>query len=194
MLCYPSSADKVLPREYRKAAEALFPAVKPPDADARSPNTDMWQKCLLFAEKLGVVMDYRRLEAGWKDTEELEKFLHSFGNNLELLIQKTWVEKDDEDRKEKLLDQVPGFIALIKNGEYAKALGEFGVILEEVAWLLFGSQSREKDFFDYAFRIDHQMGLFWWYGGQLEHFLSIERDTETIRMVLFLGICYLTEF
>jgi hypothetical protein len=187
MLCCPSDVGKTLPREFRKAAEALFPAeVSPPPSQ---------EAILGFAEKLGVGTDYRRLDAGWKNPGELEHFLHSFRNNLDLLIQKTWVEKADEDRKEKLLGRVPGFVALIKEGDFIKALGEFGAIVEELAWLLFGSQSREKDFFDYVFRIDHQMGLFWWYGGQLEQFLSTEpKDKEVQRAVLLLGLCYLTEF
>jgi len=182
MLCCSSDIGKAIPREYRKAAEALFPA------GIRQNFTD-------FADKLGVGTDYRRLDAGWGNPGELEKLLHSFRNNLELLIQKTWVEKADEDRKEKLLDRIPGFIALINEGDYFKALGEFGGILEELAWLLFGSQSHENDFYDYVFRIDHQLGLFWWYGGQLEHFLSAEqKDGETFREVLLLGLCYLTDF
>ncbi|MCL1814677.1 MAG: hypothetical protein FWG27_02490 [Treponema sp.] len=186
MLCCLSSTGKVLPKEYRKTAEALFLA-----GQSSGPIPENY---LDFADKLGVGTDYRKIDGSWKNPGELEKFLHSFRNNLDLLIQKTWVEKADEDRKEKLLDRVPGFIGLIKERNYAKALGEFGSILEELAWLLFGSQSHKEDFFDYVFRIDHQLGLFWWYGGQLEHFLAIEQNEDIQRAVLFLGLCYLTEF
>ncbi|MDR0447129.1 MAG: hypothetical protein LBH07_00500, partial [Treponema sp.] len=148
-----------------------------------------------FADNLGVGLGYRKIEESWKDSGEQDKFLHFFKNNLELLIQKTWVEKADENRKEKLLDRIPVIIALIKKEDYAKALGEFGSVLEELAWLLFGSQSRQEDFFVYAFRIDHQLGLFWWYSGQLEHFLSAgPRDPDSLKAVLLLGLCYLTEF
>jgi hypothetical protein len=190
MLTCSSNDSKALPREYRKAAEALFLE------GGSSKNCKFSQTAVLaFADKLGVGTDYRRLESTLNNAKDLENFLHSFGNNLELLIQKTWVEKADEDRKEKLLDRVPGFIAVIKEKKYAKALREFGSILEELAWLLFGFQSRKDDFFDYVFRIDHQLGLFWWYGGQLEHFLAAEsKDDETLKAVLFLGLCYLTEF
>jgi hypothetical protein len=182
MLCCSSNIGKAIPKEYRKVAEVLFSA-------------GIRQNCLDFADKLGVATDYRRFDSGWQNHGELEKLLHSFRNNLELLIQKTWVEKADEDRKEKLLDRIPDFITLINERDYFKALGEFGAILEELAWLLFGSQSRENDFFDYVFRIDHQLGLFWWYGGQLEHFLaSGQKDEETLRAVLLLGLCYITDF
>jgi len=201
MLFHSSRVDKTFPREYRKAAEALFPADShpvgwtPASEDAGPSHADTRQNCLAFADKLGVGADYRRFDEGWENPEKLEKLLHSFRNNLDLLIQKTWVEKADEDRKEELLDRVPGFITLITGRDYAKALGEFGVILDELAWLLFGSQSREEDFFDYVFRIDHQLGLFWWYGGQLDHFLaSGQKDEETLRAVLLLGLCYLANF
>jgi len=150
---------------------------------------------LAFADKLGIGTYYRKLEDNWRIQEELEKFLHSFRNNLELLIQKTWVEKADEDRKEKLLDSLPGFISLIKLGDYIRAIEEFDAVLKELAWLLFGSQSHKEDFLDYVTRIDHQWGLFWWYGGQLKQALSEEKlREETLRELLFLGLCYLTDF
>ena len=197
MLSCPSCAGKALPKELRKTAEALFPAEC--GAPGSKPDTELWQPAreaiLDFAEKLGVGTDYLKLYSGWKNADELENFLQSFGNNLDLLIQKTWVEKADEDRKEKLLNRIPGFIALIKEGDLSRALKEFGSILEELAWLFFGAQSREKDFFDYVFRIDHQFGLFWWYGGQLEQFLTRgSKDDESLRTILLLGLCYLTDF
>jgi hypothetical protein len=119
--------------------------------------------------------------------------LGHFQNNLDLLIQKTWVEKADEQRKEKLLDRLPGFIAGIEAGEYHRALTDFGHILEELAYLFFGAQSHKEDFTEYTLRIDTQMGLFWWYGGQLGC-LGESRDTEYLRAVLMIGVCYLTNF
>ncbi|MDR2471491.1 MAG: hypothetical protein LBD09_05220 [Treponema sp.] len=194
-------AGKPLPKEYRQAAEVLFPpgpAALDPAAPAAEDPADRAPAALAFADCLGVAADYRRLDSGWRQkprSGESEKFLLSFRNNLELLIQKTWVEKADEDRKEKLLDRIPGFIGLITRNDYAGALAEFGAILEELAWLLFGPQSRKEDFFEYVFRIDHQMGLFWWYGGQLGRFLAAgPRTEEALRAVLFLGICYLADF
>ena len=148
-----------------------------------------------FADKLGIGAFYRKLEASRKNPGEPEKFLHSFRNNLELLIQKTWVEKADEDRKDRLFDRLPGFIALIKQEDNQKALEEFEAILKELAWLLFGLQSHKEDFLDYVTRIDHQWGLFWWYGGQLEQAHSDKSlDEEIRRELLFLGLCYLTDF
>jgi hypothetical protein len=189
MLSCSSSDNKALPKEFRPTAEALFPA------GAQNSGQFCLQNYLDFADKLGVGKNYRKVEEGWNNADQLDRFLHSFRNNLELLIQKTWVEKADEDRKEKLLGRVPNFIAVIKAEKYDKALGEFGSILEELAWLLFGAQSHKDDFFDYVFRIDPQIGLFWWYGGQLEQFIaSGPKDPETQKDTLLLGLCYITDF
>jgi hypothetical protein len=181
--------NPTVPEDYRLIAEALFPpggypAEKGPSIEA----------ALAFAEILGVGPDYERLLA----SGDMERFLVSFQNNLDLLIQKTWVEKADEARKEKLQDRVPAFIAGIEQGEYRQALEEFGAILEELAYLFFGAQSHKDDFTEYTFRIDTQMGLFWWYGGQLGNpgFLewATSADRKQLEAVLFLGICYLTNF
>ncbi|MDR0567806.1 MAG: hypothetical protein LBG87_01180, partial [Spirochaetaceae bacterium] len=51
--------------------------------------------------------------------------------------------------------------------DYAQALADFSLILDELAYLFFGAQSRKEDFTEYTFRIDAQMGLFWWYGQQI---------------------------
>ncbi|MDR2210099.1 MAG: hypothetical protein LBO65_01330 [Spirochaetaceae bacterium] len=185
MLCCSPSIDKSVPQEYREVAEALFPS------KITGPRRPLKPAILAFAQALGVEADYRKLDASM----ELKTYLLSFQNNLDLLIRKTWVEKADEDRKEKLLNRISGFISLIERGFYAEALEEFSSVLDELAWLLFGPQCRREDFFEYAFRIDYQMGLFWWYGGQLDHFLaSGAGDRETLRAVLLLGICYLTDF
>ncbi|MDR2181169.1 MAG: hypothetical protein LBN92_00655 [Treponema sp.] len=176
-----------VPREFRRAAEALFPA-----SPAGKTTT---AEAAAFAAVLGIGTDFNKyLNA----TEaEQKKFLTSFKNNLDLLIQKTWVEKVDEDRKDKLKNTVPALIAHIEQADYRKALEEFAQILEELAWLLFGPQSRKDDFFEYAFRIDTQMGLFWWYAGHLGSFLSqggADLDGGVLKAVLLLGICFLTDF
>jgi hypothetical protein len=161
-----------------------------------------------FANILGIAADYKRLLAAENTGGDMETFLCHFQNNLDLLIQKTWVEKADETRKEKLQDSIPGFIEKIEAGHYRKALAEFGDILGELAYLLFGAQSHKEDFIEYAIRIDEQMGLFWWYGGQIgclqspgepAEAVSAENpdtavDSPWLRAVLFIGLCYLTNF
>jgi hypothetical protein len=175
-------ASSIIPEEYRKAAEALFPKGGGPNGET----------ALAYARFLGIDAVFKVVLAA--SQKEMERFLISFQNNMDLLIQKTWVEKADEDRKERLQNKIPGFISLIKKADYKRALEEFVLILEELAWLLFGAQSRKDDFPEYIFRIDTQLGLFWWYGSRIGCFLTEgPRDEETLRTALILGICYLTE-
>jgi hypothetical protein len=189
MLCCSKTVNPAVPEDYRKTAEALFPPGGHPAGNGPS-----IEAARAFALIVGIGSDYERfLESG--DTGRL---LASFQNNLDLLIQKTWVEKAEESRKEKLLDRVPAFVARIERGEYREALEEFGVILEELAYLFFGAQSHKDDFTEYTFRIDTQMGLFWWYGGRLGNLCFLEwagsADKKQLEAILFLGICYLTDF
>ena len=187
---YSKDTSFVLPDECRKVAEALFPLGDPPQVRDLAAAAG-------FAKALGINAEYQRLLKVNRDTDEMRKFLGHFQNNLDLLIQKTWVEKTDESRKEKLLDKVPPFMALIMQGDFRRALEEFGVVLDELAYLLFGSQSEDDDFTAYTFRIDIEMGLFWWYGSQLCR-LKADADAaegdEFLWALLLVGICYLTNF
>ncbi|MFP3090291.1 hypothetical protein LQZ21_08190 [Treponema sp. TIM-1] len=183
----PPGVNNALPAEYRNVAEALFPPQGfPPGQGPAIPAAEE------FAEILGIGADYKRI-LNTQFGKTIHQLLRHFQNNLDLLIQKTWVEKSDEIRKEKLLDRLPGFIAGIEAGDYPKALKDFGTILEELAYLFFGAQSHKDDFTEYTFRIDSQMGLFWWYGGQIGC-LDKASDRECLRAVLLIGICYLTNF
>ena len=176
--------------EYHAIAEAMFPAL-PPKGYNHAASAG-------FAEALGIGAEYQRLLKVKKDTKEMKEFLGHFQNNLDLLIQKTWVEKADESRKEKLQDDVPPFMALIVEEKFPQAIENFGAILEELAYLFFGAQSAKEDFTEYTFRIDTQMGLFWWYGSQLggltEKSKNSALNSEYLWTVLLIGICYLTNF
>jgi hypothetical protein len=181
----------VLPGDFRKTAEKLFPK----EGFSKGEKPDL-KSAAAFAKSLGIGVEYQRLLALEKDNSELRVFLEHFQNNLDLLIQKTWVEKSDENRKEKLQDKVPLLMTSIENNDFHKAIKEFGVILEELAYLFFGAQSTKEDFTEYTFRIDAQMGLFWWYGGRLSvingHVESA--DDKALWAILLIGLCYLTNF
>jgi hypothetical protein len=193
MFACPPATSKSLPREYRGIAEKLFPPGG--FSDGKEPSIEA---AGAFANILGIGEDYKRLWNNYKSGQTVSNFLEHFQNNLDLLIQKTWVEKADEARKEDLQDQVPPFIAYIESGDYAKALEEFGAILEELAYLFFSNQSQKDDFAEYVLRIDTQMGLFWWYGGQINGVKGApwvkSIDRNVIYALLLLGICYLTNF
>ena len=189
----PSNVNLAIPDEYRIIAEALFPtgSFSPEHGPGLETTTG-------FAKALGTGAEYQRLLALKKDDEKIREFLGHFQNNLDLLIQKTWVEKADEARKEKLQDQVPPLMALIELGNFRRALEEFGKILDELAYLFFGAQSTQEDFTEYTFRIDPQIGLFWWYGSQLGNLKGIDKNNTlndvSLWAVLLIGLCYLTNF
>jgi len=188
------STVSAFPVEYRKVSERLFPK----DGFSRGQKPDI-KLTAEFAKSLGIGADYQRLLSLDKASEELRTFLEHFQNNLYLLIQKTWVEKFDENRKGKLQNEIPSFMATIEQGDFAKAIEEFSAILDELAYLFFGSQSENEDFTEYTFRIDAQMGLFWWYGGKLSSLNELkdkngERDEKILWAILLLGLCYLTNF
>jgi hypothetical protein len=202
MYGHAPNAYEAIPQEYRKTVEDLFPIGHSPAGEG--PAVKAAEN---FAGILGIGADYKRLLNTQRSDRDLAQFLGHFQNNLDLLIQNTWVEKSDEARKDKLQDRLPGFIADIERENYRKALKEFSGILEELAHLLFGAQSYRDDFAEYVFRIDTQMGLFWWYGGQIGRFKpagdgngeakgagATDPCKDGLWAVLLLGICYLTNF
>ena len=180
-----------IPDECRAVAEALFP----PGGTLPGRNPAAVGD---FAAALGIGAEHRRLVKAERNTEEIRKFLGHFQNNLDLLIQKTWVEKTEESLKEKLQDKVPPFVDLMENGDLRLATEEFGTILDELAYLLFGGQSTGDDFAEYTFRIDIEMGLFWWYGARLGGIRADATgssvDDENLWALLLIGICYLANF
>ena len=193
MSLYCPTSISSIPGEYRKVAEHLFPK----ESFFRSNKPDL-KPAAEFAKAIGIGVEYQRVFALDKSSAELLTFLEHFENNLDLLIRKTWVEKSDENRKDALHDKISPLVDLIKMGNFSKAIDEFGVIMNELSYLLFGSQRDQKDFTEYTFRIDAQMGLFWWYGSKLVCKEFGEKndalDNKVLWAVLLIGLCYLTNF
>ena len=187
-----SVKNNFLPGEYRKAAERLFPK----DGFSRNNKVEI-KAALEFAKVLGIGLEYQRLLTLDNKSEEIQAFLSQFQNNIELLIQKTWVDKSEEKRKIKLQDEIPLLMNTLKKGDFSLAVDEFAAILNELAYLFFGIQSEKDDFTEYTFRIDAQMGLFWWYSGRFELLNKNGKDKHDDKIlwaILLLGICYLTNF
>jgi hypothetical protein len=200
MYSCPPGVNEALPEEYRRIAEALFPPEGYPLGAGPS-----FESIASFADILGIGKDYLSMQESAKTGAELRPWLGHFQNNLDLLIQKTWVEKADETRKEKLINRLPGLVADIEKEDYEHALGSFGTILEELAYLFFGPQSAKDDFTEYVLRIDPQIGLFWWYGGQISKLQhpggykppnedAARKEQQCFKAVLLIGLCYLTNF
>jgi hypothetical protein len=189
MFTCPPCTSKALPDEYRAIAEKLFSP-----AGFENGKGPSLEAAAAFAGVLSIGEDFKKLWDAHSSGRAMREFLEHFQNNLDLLIQKTWVEKAEEERKEALQDKIPPFITLIEEEAYPEALKEFGAILEELAYLFFGEQSQKDDFAEYALRVDPQLGLFWWYAGQISGDRMINADENALFALLLLGICYLTDF
>ena len=183
----PSKAFS-LPSEYKKVADRLVP--RDGLFKSQTPDTKVSAE---FAKVLGIGVEYQRLISLDRQSGELQTFLDRFQDNLDLLIKKTWVSKSEENRKDTLQDQVPSFMGTIEKGDFEVSVEKFSGILDELAYLLFGAQSEKEDFTEYTFRIDAQMGLFWWYACRLSLFKEL-KDDKILWAVLLLGLCYLTNF
>ncbi len=127
-----------------------------------------------------------------KNTDAEAKLVSSFNKNLVLLIQKTWVEKSDEELKAQILYQLEEFRLQLSEKDYIQAYPQFFSILDNVVYLMFGNQAKAKDFPEYALRIDPEFGIFWWY------IKSLPRDAQwsggRTRTAILLGIYFLANY
>jgi hypothetical protein len=141
-----------------------------------------------FAELLGVREIYVHVSGA--DAADYKEFLSNFARNMELVITKTWVDKQEVSCKERLTERISYFVTEMETKKYAQACEDFIIILEELAYLLFGGQSEKEDFGEYTLRIDPLWGLFWSYAKLLR---KVNWKGHT-KEALLVGMCYLTNF
>jgi hypothetical protein len=138
--------------------------------------------------------DFQRLiseKSALRDDAE-KKLVHSFQKNLELLVQKTWVEKADEAMKEDMLFRISGLCKNLSRYDYHKSLSEFLPVLHDVVYLLFGTLAKADSFLEYAVRIDPDFGFFWFYINSLPD--HKDWPEEKCRAAVLLGIFFLANF
>ena len=121
-----------------------------------------------------------------------KKLTLSFERNLELLIQKTWVEKSDEDLKAQVQFQLEEFCKNLETHSYQKAYTPFFSIVDNVVYLMFGSQTKSKEFAEYALRIDPEFGIFWWYMQNLPRNAAWSEPKG--RIAIMLGMYFLANY
>lgn len=123
-----------------------------------------------FADILGNPGEFKQYVLGPSGDRlaRIDRLLRIFKENVELLVHKTWVEKSDEKRKEKLLEELASFEREFRDGAVAQSFKRFVALSRSIAHLLFGAQSHADDFLLYCFRIDPKLGLFFWFIGELE--------------------------
>ena len=125
-------------------------------------------------------------------TDGEEKLNFSFHKNLVLLIQKTWVEKSDEELKAQVLYHLDEFIEYLNKKSYKEAYLLFFSIVDDVVYLMFGSQTKTKGFNEYALRIDPEFGIFWWYLKNLPR--NAEWADSKMRIATLLGMYFLANY
>lgn len=143
-----------------------------------------------LADVFGLGSGFKKIIENKSDEES--KLISSFNNNLVLLIQKTWVEKSDEELKAQVLYLLEEFRKQIGKGKYKASYASFISIVNDVVYLMFGNQSKSKDFDEYALRIDPEFGMFWWY------FKSLPQDADwadgKTRTALLLAMYFLANY
>ena len=125
-------------------------------------------------------------------TEAETKLITSFQNNIVLLVQKTWVEKSDEDLKAQVVYRLEQFCKQMNKKQYKASYTHFLNIVNDVVYLMFGSQAKCEDFDEYALRIDPEFGIFWWYVAALPQ--TADWDDSKSRVAILLAMYFLANY
>ncbi|NLJ47811.1 MAG: hypothetical protein GX430_14785 [Treponema sp.] len=184
-------AEDPIAADVEKAAYELFPLFV--QAENRVLRD---QYAIAFANLLGNPGEFYTVVSGSAGERlvHVERLLHAFRENVELLIRKTWVEKHDEKSKEKVHEDLLIFVQEFQSGAVRKAFPHFVSLSMGIARLLFGSQAQAPDFLEYTFRIDPKLGVFYWFIGRLKEQESGEISDEIRTLELLLGVFALASF
>ncbi|HBG65638.1 MAG TPA: hypothetical protein DDW78_04140 [Treponema sp.] len=160
------------------------------DLLAASEDGDAVKASVVLAGAFGAGTGFDTIADTAADGEK--KLISSFHSNLMLLIQKTWVEKSDEDLKAQVLYHLEEFTKELSDKAYTAAYPQFFSIVDDVVYLMFGMQTKTKEFGEYALRIDPEFGIFWWY------MKSLPRDAVwspgKTRVSILLGMYFLANY
>lgn len=135
-----------------------------------------------FADVLGAPGEFAQYAQGRMADRlaRIDHLLKVFLENSKLLVHKTWVEKSDEKRKERLIEEILAFEREFREGAVKASFRRFVLLCHSIAHLLFGAQSRADDFLSWAFRIDPKLGLFFWFVEELEEQVRADRGSEEL--------------
>lgn len=179
--------------EAERQAFELFPAL------VASTGADREALAVRLADLMGNPGEFQTCIEGSAESRERSeaRLLRMFKENVELLVHKTWVEKNEEKPKERLLVDLDEFIGNVRSGQMHVATLHFIAIARSIATLLFGAAGRAPDFIVYAFRIDPKLGLFFWYVGELENMTRLPHSGDTgdlLKLQILIGIFTLSCF
>ncbi|NLK46799.1 MAG: hypothetical protein GX297_09155 [Treponema sp.] len=181
----PSSITQFISKETAFALETLL---------KESADVEMNDAACAIAYAFGDNGSFKELASDESENrnEKESKLISSFRNNLNLLVQKTWIEKSDETLKEDALFRIAELCDACSKKNYAENYDSFLSILQDVVYLMFGVQTRKGDFLEYAFRIDPEFGIFWWYISNLSP--NNEWTEEKYRISMLLGMYFLANY
>ncbi len=118
--------------------------------------------------------------------------VQSFHKNLQLLVQKTWVEQSDAELKEQVLFRLNELCKNMSEKTYSASYLPFFNMLSDAVYLMFGVQTQSEEFAEYALRIDPEFGIFWWYISKLPK--EKKWSDEKCRLALLLGMYFLANY
>jgi hypothetical protein len=150
-----------------------------------------------IAEVLGNPGEFQQFVSGSQADRlaRIDRLLHVFRENVELLVHKTWVEKSEEKPKDRLIEDLATFEREFRDGAVLIAFRRFVALANALASLLFGHQSKDEDFIPYCFRIDPKFGLFFWYISELEkQAREGSQPEDLLTLETLLGVYVLSSF
>lgn len=150
------------------------------------------EEAMVIAEQFGADSSFKAVLEASEVTAAERKLISSFNSNLNLLVKKTWVEKDDEALKEQVIYKLQGLCKEFENDNYGTSYSVLVQLLRDVVYLMFGTQTNSDEFLEYAFRIDPGFGIFWWY---VESLPSERPASEAVAKVyLLLSMIFLSNY
>ena len=121
--------------------------------------------------------------------QDSQKLVSSFKNNLNLLVQKIWVEKSDITLKDQLLYKLDVFLS---KDSWKDSYDLFLKLVNQAVFLMFGQDPESPDFAEYALRIDPEFGIFWWYISNLPP--KCDWTEEKCRVAMMLGMYFIANY
>src|SRR5574344_444478 len=125
-----------------KVVKALAALLKTDNAEKAS------KAAVTIASAFGSDPSFKAICEGSSDDQS--HLIASLQKNLTLLVQKTWVEKSDEDMKQQVLYKLEQFCKSLSRKTWVNSYVPFLEILDGVVYLMFGLQSQIDDFEEYV--------------------------------------------
>ncbi len=176
--------------EVERAAFEIFPLLAGSDSALLRE-----QYAVAFANVLGNPGEFSRFVTGSPGDRaaRVDALVGAFRENTLLLVDKTWVEKHDEELKADVAFSLESFVEAFRARAARDAYPRFVALAKGLAKLLFGAHAAARDFSEYVFRIDPKLGLFYWYVDELSK-VEPTLDDPTRETLLLLGVFFIASF